>query len=92
MAATAFTSPETLAINHRESVEGGVTYDQHLVRLDNVFTDPVKGQVKLSSWHVVKVPRGTSVVTNSVIKNCVGNTIHAILASGNLDKLLAGES
>lgn len=91
VAATSTTTPETLAISHRESKVGGVSTDQHLIRLDKTFADPLVGQVKLSSWIVVQVPRGTSVVTLQEIKDQVGRLIALEQGSGSLDKILNGE-
>lgn len=91
VAATATTTPETLTISHRESKVSGVSTDQHLVRVDKTFSDPVMGSVKFSAWLVIQVPRGTSVVTLQEIKDQVGRLIACEQASGALDKILNGE-
>lgn len=83
---------DELAISHRESKSGKVTYDQHLIRLDEEHTDPVLGSVTLSSWMVIRVPRGTSVITEQMIKNQVGNLLVIEQGSGNLTKIIGGES
>lgn len=91
VAATATTTPELLIISHRAQKSGSITTDQHLVRLDTTFNDPVLGPSKLSSWIVVQVPRGTSVVTLQEIKNQIGRLIALEQGSGNLDKILNSE-
>lgn len=90
--ATAFTTPETLSVNHREVKEGGYVVDQHLVRVDEVVIDPVQGSRTISVWQVIKVPRGTSVITTAQVKSVIGRCIHAVLTAGHTDKILAGES
>lgn len=91
VAATATTKPETLAISHKEVKQGSYTADQHLVRLDTLITDPLLGPVQLSSWLVLKVPKGTTVVTLQEIKDQVGRLLALEQASGALDKILNGE-
>lgn len=92
VAATALTAPETHTINHRVVKEGVVPYDQHMVRLDWEPVDPVLGAVKQSTWIVVRVPRGTSVVTVAKVKDQIGRAVHSFLLAGATDKILAGES
>lgn len=89
--ATYLTTPETLAISHRESKQGTVMYDQHLVRMDKTFTDPIAGVVVLSSWLVIRVPRGTTVATEQEIKDMVGRLIAFEQTSTTLTKLLNSE-
>jgi hypothetical protein len=89
---TAHTAPDELTISHRETKSGKVTYDQHLIRLDETHTDPVLGEVTLSSWMVIRVPRGTTVITDQKIKNQVGNLLVIEQGTGNLTKILNGES
>lgn len=89
--ATITTTPETLSISHRESKQGAVTYDQHLVRMDKTFTDPIAGLVTLSSWLVIRVPRGTTVVTEQEIKDMVGRLLAFEQAAGSLTKILNSE-
>lgn len=91
VSSTATTTPETLAISHREFKEGAVTVDQHLIRLDEVLTDPVLGQTKLSAWMVIRVPRGTSVVTNQKILDIVGRLIALEQGVGNITRILNSE-
>jgi hypothetical protein len=91
VAATATTTPETLTISHRAQKSGSVTIDQHMLRFDSIFTDPLLGPVKLSSWMVIQVPKGTTVVTLQEIKNQVGRLIALEQTSGALDKILNGE-
>lgn len=91
VAATALTTPETLRVSHQQSKSGDVEYDQHLIRIDKEMTDPVKGKVTFSSWMVIRIPRGTTVVTNQEILNQVGRLIAFERASGALDKILNNE-
>jgi len=93
VAATATTTPETLVVSHQSSTPKGsdLTTDQHMVRVDKEFIDPVKGPVKLSAWLVIRVPKGTSVVTDQEIKDNVGRLLAFEQASGALAKILNSE-
>lgn len=92
VSATALTAPETLRISHRTIKKGNVTFDQHLVRLDETGSDPLLGTLSGSSWFVTLVPRGSTVITANTSKSLTGRLIHALLKSGYFDKLLNGES
>lgn len=91
VSATATTKPESLVISHKSTKQGEVLVDQHLVRLDTMITDPLLGPVMLSSWLVLRVPRGTTVVTLQEIKDQVGRLLALEQASGALDRILNGE-
>lgn len=90
VSATASTAPDELTISHREQ-PGKVKADQHLVRIDTVFSDPVLGPVTLSSWVVMRVPKGTSVVSVAGIKDQLGRLIHFLRTTGYVEKLLNSE-
>lgn len=92
VAATALTTPETLRISHRTTKKGDVTYDQHLVRLDESSNDPLLGSLQASAWFVVVIPRGSTTATATTAKTLTGRVIHSVLQSGYLDKVLNGES
>jgi len=92
VSATANSTPETLQIKHRDIKVKDVATGQHLVRLDKLFTDPVKGECQLSARLIIEVPKGTSVVTNQEILDIVGRLIAFEQASGNLDKILNAET
>lgn len=91
VAATAATTPETLTVSHRQAKDGSVKVDQHMVRLDEVLSDPVLGTVKHSAWLVLRIPSGTTVVTSQRIKDLVGRLIAFEQAVGALDKLVNSE-
>jgi len=91
--ATALTTPETLLISHQMGVKRGeLTYDRHLVRHDVTLNDTLLGAVKASVWLTIEVPRGTTVFTNSVMKDMIGRIPSCILQTGVTDAILAGES
>lgn len=90
VAATSTTTPETLTVSHTSSGKS-VVVDRHLVRLDKSLQDPILGQVQLSAYMVLAVPRGTSVVTSQEIKDIVGRLVAFEQAAGALDKLLNNE-
>lgn len=92
VSATATTTPELLTISHRPVTKGGAPVeDQHLVRLDKLLTDPVKGSVKLSCWMVLSVPRGTTVVTDQEILDMHGRLLAFTRAAGAIDKIKNSE-
>jgi hypothetical protein len=91
VASTAGTAPDRLTVSHRQTKKGLVTTDEHLVRVDEQFNDPVLGSGDFSAWLVIKAPRGTSVVTTALIKSQVGRVIAAWMVAGNADKILNGE-
>lgn len=88
VSATSTSTPETLTIGHRSAVEKGLTVNQHMVRTDIILNDPDKGEVKVSAWLVIRVPKGTTVVTATVIKDQIGRLLAFEQASGALDKIL----
>lgn len=91
VASTALTAPDRLTISHRQTKKNGITTDEHLIRIDEFFTDPVLGSGDFNAWLAIKVPRGTSVVTMALVKNQVGRVIAAWMAAGHADKILNGE-
>lgn len=91
VSSTATTAPDRLTISHRQSKKGSISRDDHLIRIDEQFNDPVMGSGDFSAWLSIQVPRGTSVVTAQLVKNQVGRVIAAWMASGNADKILNGE-
>lgn len=91
VADTATSAPETLTISHRPSTEGKVQLDQHMIRLDEVITDPILGQVKFSAWMVIRIPKGTSVITTAKVKDLVGRLIALEQGAGNIEKILNSE-
>lgn len=92
VAATVNTTPETLAIKHREVKVNGAKTAQHLVRLDKVLTDVLLGPVQLSARLVVEVPMGTTIVTNQEILDIVGRLIALEQGVGVFDKLMNWEA
>lgn len=88
VSATSTSTPETLTIGHRSAVEKGLIVNQHMVRTDIILLDPDKGEVKVSAWLVIRVPKGTTVVTTTVIKDQIGRLLAFEQASGALDKIL----
>jgi hypothetical protein len=62
-----------------------------LVRLDESIVDPLLGRVVFSAWLVVRVPRGTSVITLAKIKDIVGRLIAFEQASNAIDQILNSE-
>lgn len=95
VSSTAATFPETLKIAHQQSSVsnevGKLTYNQHLIRLDQSFTDPVKGSGQLSAWLVVRNPIGTTAITGQMIIDLVGRLLAFEQTSGYLDKILNNE-
>lgn len=87
VASTATTAPDRLTVSHRLSKKGNIQRDDHLVRIDEQFNDPVLGSGDFSAWLSIQVPRGTSVVTTQLVKNQVGRVIAAWMASGHADKI-----
>lgn len=92
---TAATTPETLKIAHQvinqKNEVGTLAYNQHLIRLDQSFTDTIKGTGALSAWLVIKNPIGTTAITGQMIIDMVGRLIAFERATGNLDKILNNE-
>lgn len=91
VASTATTAPDRLTISHRLTKKGALQRDDHMIRIDEQFTDPILGSGDFSARLVIEVPRGTSVVTTQLVKNQVGRVIAAWMAAGQADKILNGE-
>lgn len=90
--ATYLTTPESLVVKHKEQKVLDCVSDLHLVRLDTKLTDPVKGACQLSSYLNIVVPKGTTVVTDQMIKDQVGRLIALYLAVGNHTRIMQGET
>lgn len=91
VASTAATAPDRLTISHRETKKGLLKRDDHMIRIDEQFNDPILGSGDFSCRLVIEVPRGTSVITTQLVKNQVGRVIAAWMAAGQADKILNGE-
>lgn len=95
VASTSATTPETLKISHQSSSSknevGTIQYGQHLIRLDESFTDVVKGTGALSVWMVVRNPLGTTAITSQKIIDIIGRLLAFEQTSGYLDKILNNE-
>lgn len=91
VSATANTTPETLTVSHRQTKAGVVTTNQHMIRVDISLTDPILGQVVVSAWLVIRVPLGTTIVTDQVIKDQVGRLLAFEQSAGALAKILNSE-
>lgn len=95
VSATSATTPETLKIAHQSSSSknevGVLQYSQHLIRLDESFTDPIKGSGQLSAWLVLRNPIGTTVITSQKILDILGRLLAFEQTAGNLDKILNNE-
>lgn len=90
VSATASTAPDTLKVSHRETKQGKVVYDDHMVRRDLTVVDPILGPVTVSAWIVVKMPRGTS-ATVAQAKNTLGEAVDFLMEAGATDKFLNSE-
>lgn len=92
---TSATTPETLKIAHQLSSSknevGTLQYNQHLIRLDQSFTDAIKGSGQLSAWLVLRNPIGTTAITNQMIIDMVGRLFAFEQTAGALDKILNNE-
>lgn len=95
VAATSATTPETLKIAHQQSSTknevGQIVYNQHLVRMDQAFTDTIKGTGALSTWFVIRNPIGVTAVATQDILDLFGRLIAFEQAAGNLAKILNNE-
>lgn len=95
VSSTAATTPETLKISHQISSAknevGVIQYGQHLIRLDEVFTDVAKGTGQLSAWMVIRNPLGTTAITSQKIIDIIGRLLAFEQSSGYLDKILNNE-
>lgn len=92
VSATVTSTPETLVVKHRNLKIKDCDTAQHLVRLDTLLTDPVKGQCQLGARLVIEVPNGTTVVTDQMVKDMAGRLIAFYLASGNHARLMNSEA
>jgi len=95
VASTSSTTPEVLKIAHQQSSVknevGLLSYSQHLIRLDESFTDVIKGTGQLSAWLVIRNPIGTTAITSQKILDLVGRLLAFEQTAGNLDKILNNE-
>lgn len=95
VSSTSATTPETLKIAHQQSSSknevGVLQYNQHLIRLDQSFTDTIKGTGQLSAWLVIRNPIGTTAITSQMIIDLVGRLFAFEQTAGNLDKILNNE-
>lgn len=95
VASTSATTPETLKISHQSSSSknevGVIQYNQHLVRLDESFTDVIKGTGALSAWLVIRNPIGTTAITSQKILDIIGRLFAFEQTAGALDKILNNE-
>jgi hypothetical protein len=62
-----------------------------MARVDRTLIDPVLGQVVVSAWLVFEVPRGTTIVTPTEIKETTGRLIAFQQTAGVMDKLINSE-
>lgn len=88
--ATAMTEPNSLLVSHRSVVRNQITYDQHLLRRDQVLIDSARN-IKGSAWLSIEMPRGVTAWTNGKMKDMVGHLVSCYMTSGVLDKILASE-
>jgi hypothetical protein len=91
VSATAATAPDTLQVSHQEAKRGSLKTDRHMARVDRTLIDPVLGQVVVSAWLVFEVPRGTTIVTPTEIKETTGRLIAFQQTAGVMDKLINSE-
>lgn len=95
VSSTSATTPETVKISHQVSSSknevGVLQYNQHLIRLDESFTDTLKGSGQLSAWLVIRNPIGTTAVTSQKIIDIIGRLFAFEQTAGALDKILNNE-
>jgi hypothetical protein len=95
VSATSATTPETLKIAHQQTSSknevGTLAYNQHLLRLDQAFTDSIKGTGALSAWFCLRNPIGTTAITSQMIIDLIGRLFAFEQSSGYLDKILNNE-
>lgn len=89
--ATAATAPDTLTISHRDEKRNGRPTHQAMVRIDKVFQDTLLGPVTLSAWLVIAIPKGTTIINTTAVKEVVGRVLAIEQASGAIDKLINSE-
>lgn len=88
---TAATAPDTLTISHLQNTRNGSSYHQAMVRIDKTYNDVLLGPKVLSAWLVVAIPNGTTIVTETAVKEVVGRVLAVEQASGAITKLINGE-
>jgi hypothetical protein len=91
VSATAATAPDTLTVSHQESKQGSLKTDRHMARVDRTLIDALLGPVKVSAWIVFEVPRGTTIVTPTEIKETTGRLVAFQQTAGYMDKLINSE-
>lgn len=89
--ATAGTTPEELTVKHQSLKRGALTYQRHLLRVDQTFIDSIQGPVKVAAWVVVEHPQGVSAVALTQQNEVLGRLHAALAVSGLKDAVLAGE-
>lgn len=93
---TANTLPETLKVAHQRQTakQAGFStleYVQHLIRLDQSFTDSTYGMGALSAWLVIRDPQGIASITTQHRLDLIGRLLNFEQTAGHLDKLLNSE-
>jgi hypothetical protein len=88
---TAATAPNVLTISHLEQKRNGLPTHQAMVRVDRTYTDVLLGPVVLSSWLVISIPKGTTIITEAAVKDVVGTVLAVEQASGAIAKLINSE-
>lgn len=98
VAATAGTTPEVLTTGHSETGTGYKRRIRSLVKLEytanNTDIADTGGVTPSFSCHFVldRPTQSGGAITDTIIKRQIGRLLHVILASGQLDKLLAQEA
>jgi hypothetical protein len=62
-----------------------------MARVDRTLIDALLGPVKVSAWIVFEVPRGTTIVTPTEIKETTGRLVAFQQTAGYMDKLINSE-
>lgn len=88
---TAATAPDELRIAHTQQKRNGVPCDQHMVRMDRTYNDTLKGPVVLSTWIVMSVPKGTTILDLTAFKEQVKRVVSFLQDTGTQDKLYNSE-
>lgn len=88
---TAATAPDTLLISHQDLKRNSMMYHQAMVRIDKTYTDVLKGNVVLSAWLVIAIPKDTTIITETAVKEVVGRVLAVEQASGAIAKLINSE-
>lgn len=89
--ATAATTPDTLLISHQDLKRNSMMYHQAMVRIDKTYVDVLKGPVVLSAWMVIAIPKDTTIITETAVKEVIGRVIAVEQASGAIAKLINSE-